>query len=144
LQPFEKSGGENPYAVQDDLQEVMQDNVGIMRNETEMKSALEELKKFWERAHRVGVSGTREFNPGWHTALDLKHLFTVFEAIARAALEGKESRGAQLREEYPSKDEALGQVNIILWKASDGAMEVRYDPITLMPPELRQVIGEMK
>jgi succinate dehydrogenase / fumarate reductase flavoprotein subunit len=142
LQSFEKSDGENPYAVQHDLQEVMQGNVGIVRNENEMKSALQELKKFWERAHRVGVTGNREFNPGWHTALDLKNLITTSEAITRAALEREESRGAQFREDYPGKDEALGQVNIILWKASDGAMQVRRDPIPPMPDYLKRVIEE--
>jgi succinate dehydrogenase / fumarate reductase flavoprotein subunit len=116
--------------------------VGIVRNESEMKSALQELKKFWERAHRVGVTGNREFNPGWHTALDLKNLLMVSEAIARAALERNESRGAQFRDDYPGKDEALGQVNIILWKASDGAMQVRRDPIPPMPDYLKRVIEE--
>ena len=82
----------------------MQDNVGIVRNEAEMTSQLEYLRKFWERASHVGVSGNREFNPGWHTALDLKNLLTVSEAVTRAALERKESRGAQFREDYPEKD----------------------------------------
>src|SRR5213075_592269 len=94
LKPFENSAGENPYSVQRDLQEVMQHNVGIVRDEGEMRSALDHLKTFWERAARVGVTGNRDFNPGWHTALDLKNLLTVSEAIARAALERKESRGA--------------------------------------------------
>ena len=83
----------------------MQDNVGIVRDEAEMRSRTRTFEKFWERASRVGVSGNREFNPGWHTALDLKNLLTVSEAITRAALERKESRGAQFREDYPEKDE---------------------------------------
>src|SRR6266403_2746571 len=94
LRPFERRAGENPYTLQRDLQETMQDNVGIVRNEAEMTSQLEYLRKFWERASHVGVSGNREFNPGWHTALDLKNLLTVSEAVTRAALERKESRGA--------------------------------------------------
>src|SRR6266576_1992900 len=89
LRPFERSRGENPYTLQRDLQETMQDNVGIVRNEAEMTSELEYLRKFWERASHVGVSGNREFNPGWHTALDLKNLLTVSEAVTRAALERK-------------------------------------------------------
>src|ERR1700704_2423381 len=117
LEPFERSAGENPYEVQKDLQEVMQDNVGIVRTESEMKSALEHLKKFWERADRAGVTGHREFNPGWHTALDLKNLLTVSEAIARAALERKESRGAQFREDYPNKDDRFSKVNTMISKA---------------------------
>jgi succinate dehydrogenase / fumarate reductase flavoprotein subunit len=86
LRPFERRAGENPYTLQRDLQETMQDNVGIVRNEAEMTSQLECLRKFWERASHVGVSGNREFNPGWHTALDLKNLLTVSEAVTRAAL----------------------------------------------------------
>src|SRR5438128_1925846 len=109
--PFERSGGENPYTVQRDLQEVMQADVGIVRTESEMKSALEHLKTFRERANRAGVTGHREFNPGWHTALDLKNLLMVSEAIARAALERQQSRGAQCREDYPSKDARYATVN---------------------------------
>jgi succinate dehydrogenase / fumarate reductase flavoprotein subunit len=93
---------------------------------------------------RVGITGNREFNPGWHTALDLKNLLTVSEAVTRAALDRKESRGAQFREDYPSKDDALGRVNVILWKGADGAMQIRRDPIPEMPDYLKQVIEEMK
>ena len=142
LQSFEKSDSENPYAVQHDLQKVMQDNVGIVRNESEMKSALQELKKFWERAHRVGVTGNREFNPGWHTALDLKNLLTVAEAITCAALERKESRGAQFREDYPNRDDALDKVNTVVSKAADGSMQIRLEPLPEMPDYLKQVIEE--
>jgi succinate dehydrogenase / fumarate reductase, flavoprotein subunit len=144
LAPFERSGGENPYEVQQNLQEVMQDSVGIVRHESEMKSALEHLGKFWQRVKRVGITGNREFNPGWHTALDLKNLLTVSEAITRAALERKESRGAQFREDYPNKDDAFGKVNTIISKAADGSMQVRLEPLPEMPDYLRQVIDEMK
>ena len=116
LKPFENSRGENPYSVQRDLQEVMQHNVGIVRDESEMRSALDHLRTFWERAARVGVTGNRDFNPGWHTALDLKNLLTVAEAITRAALERKESRGAQFREDYPEKDERFAKVNTVISK----------------------------
>jgi succinate dehydrogenase / fumarate reductase flavoprotein subunit len=144
VQPFERGGGENPYAVQHDLQETMQDKVGIVRSENEMKSALEDLKRFWEREQRVGVTGNREFNPGWHTALDLKNLLTVSEAVTRAALERKESRGAQFREDYPNKDDRFSKVNTITWRAKDGSMQVRLDPLPEMPDHLKQVIEEMK
>jgi succinate dehydrogenase / fumarate reductase flavoprotein subunit len=143
LQPFEQSAGQNPYEVQKDLQEVMQDNVGIVRTENEMKSALEHLKKFWGRADRAGVTGHREFNPGWHTALDLKNLLTVSEAIARAALERKESRGAQFREDYPNKDERFSKVNTMISKAPDGSMQIRLEPLPEMPEYLKQIIEEM-
>jgi succinate dehydrogenase / fumarate reductase flavoprotein subunit len=143
LQPFERGTGENPYTVQRDLQEVMQDKVGIVRTESEMKSALEELKAFWDRARRAGVTGHREFNPGWHTALDLKNLLTVSEAIARAALERKESRGAQFREDYPEKDERFAKVNTMISQAPDGSMQIRLEPLPEMPDYLKQVIEEM-
>jgi succinate dehydrogenase / fumarate reductase flavoprotein subunit len=144
LKPFENGSGDNPYSVQRDLQEVMQQNVGIVRDEGEMRSALDHLKTFWERAARVGVTGNRDFNPGWHTALDLKNLLTVSEAITRAALERKESRGAQFREDYPEKDERFSKVNTLIRKGEDGGMEVLLEPLPEMPDYLKQVIEEMK
>jgi succinate dehydrogenase / fumarate reductase flavoprotein subunit len=144
LAPFERAGDENPYQVQQDLQEIMQHSVGIVRNENEMKPVLERLKEFRERANGVRVIGNREFNPGWHTALDLKNLLTVSEAITRAALERKESRGAQFREDYPNRDDALGKVNTIVSKAADGSMQVQLEPIPEMPDYLKQIIEEMK
>jgi succinate dehydrogenase / fumarate reductase flavoprotein subunit len=144
LKPFEYSTGENPYSVQRDLQEVMQHNVGIVRDEAEMRSALDHLKIFWQRAERVGVTGNRDFNPGWHTALDLKNLLTVSEAITRAALERKESRGAQFREDYPEKDERFSKVSTIIRKATDNTMEVRLEPLPELPDYLKRVIEEMK
>ena len=144
VEPFERSKGENPYEVQRDLQEVMQHNVGIVRDEGEMRSALDHLKTFWERAARVGVTGNRDFNPGWHTALDLKNLLTVSEAIARGALERKESRGAQFRADYPEKDERFAKVNTVIRKAEDSSMEVRLEPLPEMPDYLKRVIEENK
>ena len=142
--PFENAAGENPYTIQRDLQETMQDLVGIVRYESEMRTALEKLKNFWERANRAGVVGHREFNPGWHTALDLKTLLTVSEAITRAALERKESRGAQFREDCPEKDDRFAKLNTMISKAADGSMQVRLDPLPEMPDYLKQVIEEMK
>jgi succinate dehydrogenase / fumarate reductase flavoprotein subunit len=142
--PFERAAGENPYSIQRDLQEAMQELVGIVRTESEMKTALEKLKTFWERADRAGVTGHREFNPGWHTALDLKPLLTISEAITRAALERKESRGAQFRDDCPDKDDRFGKVNTMISKATDGSMQIRLDPLPEMPDYLKQVIEEMK
>src|SRR5881275_621320 len=142
LGPFEQAGNENPYQVQHDLQEIMQHSVGIVRNENEMKPVLERLKEFRDRANSVRVTGNREFNPGWHTALDLKNLLTVAEAITWAALERKESRGAQFRDDYPEKDECFSKVNTIVSKAADGSMQVRLEPIQEMPDNLKQVIEE--
>ena len=144
LKPFQNSSGENPYSVQRDLQEVMQHNVGIVRDEGEMRSALDHLKTFWDRAARAGVTGNRDFNPGWHTALDLENLLTVSEAITRAALERKESRGAHFREDYPAKDDAFGKVNTVVSQTADGSMQVRLEPLPEMPDYLKQVIEENK
>ncbi|HXP33954.1 MAG TPA: FAD-binding protein, partial [Chthoniobacterales bacterium] len=142
LVPFERSGGENPYEIQRDLQELMQDNVGIVRTESEMQVALEQLKKLKERASRSGIVGHREFNPGWHTALDLENLLMVSEAITRAAIERKESRGAQFREDYSNKEERFAKVNTMIFKAEDGAMRIRLEPLPEMPDYLKRVVEE--
>ncbi|MCI0745899.1 MAG: fumarate reductase/succinate dehydrogenase flavoprotein subunit [Verrucomicrobia subdivision 3 bacterium] len=146
LEPFDRAAdmrGEGPYAVQHDLEEMMQDLVGIVRREDEMLRALEGLDKLWKRARQIVVRGNREYNPGWHTALALPNLLTVSEAIARCALERKESRGAQFRDDFPNKDDALGKVNIVTSKAPDGSMQIRRERIPEMPAELKQVIAEM-
>jgi len=144
LAPFESAGrgSENPYVIQKDLQETMQNLVGIVRNEGEMRKALEKIGKFKTRAEKAAVTGNREYNPGWHTAIDLKNLLTISEAITHAALERKESRGAQFRDDYPNKDDAFGKVNTIVSKASDGSMHVRLEPLPEMPDYLKQVIEE--
>jgi len=149
LEPFDrgaKSGGsaEGPYQVQHDLQEMMQSLVGIVRREEEMVRALDGIGKLSERAGRVAVYGHREYNPGWHTAIDLKNLMTVSEAITRSAIERKESRGGHFREDFPNKNAADGKVNVIVKKNSDGTMNVRRETIPDLPAELKQVIEEMK
>jgi succinate dehydrogenase / fumarate reductase flavoprotein subunit len=136
-------GSENPYKVQADLQDMMQDLVGIVRREDEMVRALDGLGKLYERAKKVRVDGNREYNPGWHTALDLHNLLTVSEAITRAAILRKESRGGQFRDDYPRKDTAnFGKVNTVVWKDGDGRMQIRLDRIPEMPAELKDVIRE--
>ncbi len=146
LAPFERSSpaNEGPYQLQHELQGMMQELVGIVRKEEEMKQALEGLKPLWERARRVGTEGNREYNPGWHTALDLTNLLTVSEAVTRAALERKESRGGHFREDFPDKDPALGGVNILVRKGQGGEMLVSRQPVPAVPPALKQVIEEMK
>jgi succinate dehydrogenase / fumarate reductase, flavoprotein subunit len=144
LRPFERSDGENPYALQRDLEETMQHNVGIVRNEAEMKTQLEHLGKLWDRSSAVGVTGNRDFNPGWHAALALRNLLTVSEAITRAALERRESRGAQFRDDYPDKNDQFAKVNTVIRKSANGTMEVRLEPLPEMPDYLEQVIEEMK
>src|SRR6266480_593066 len=142
LAPFERSSGENPYTIQKDLQETMQDLVGIVRTETEMHEAMKKIARFKTRAEKTGITGNREYNPGWHTALDLKNLLTASEAITRAALERNESRGTQFRDDYPNKDEKFSKVNTIISKAEDGSIPVRLEPLPEMPDHLKQIIEE--
>jgi succinate dehydrogenase / fumarate reductase flavoprotein subunit len=122
----------------------MQDLVGIVRTEGEMSEALEKIGNFKTRTDRAGVTGNREYNPGWHTALDLKNLLMVAEAITRAALDRKESRGAQFRDDYPDRDERFSKVNTIVSKSPDGSMQIRMEPLPEMPDYLKQIIEEMK
>jgi len=145
VEPFERSAsGEGPYQVQYTLQETMQDLVGIVRNEAEMRRALACLSTLRERASRVGVGGHREYNPAWHAALDLHNLLTVSEAITRSALERRESRGGHFREDYPDKDAAFGTINVVVRKGPDDSMQVSRAPIPAMPEELKRIIDEMK
>jgi succinate dehydrogenase / fumarate reductase flavoprotein subunit len=141
LEPFDRDGGEGPFQIQHDLQDMMQDLVGIVRREDEMLRALEGLQQLRHREARCKVSGHREYNPGWHTAIDLHNLLTVSEGITRAALVRKESRGAQFRDDYPTKDSKnFGKVNTITWRGPDGKMQVRLEPIAAMPDELKEII----
>jgi succinate dehydrogenase flavoprotein subunit len=143
LVPFDQSlSSENPYAIQHELQALMQDKVGIVRNESDMRDALGQIAELRTRAAVAAVGGNREYNNGWHTALDLRNLLTVSEAIARAALERTESRGAHFREDYPDKSEAFGHVNLVIEQDPAGAMQIRRVPIPPMPAELRQIIEE--
>ena len=144
LSPFERDAKEGPYAVQHDLQDMMQDLVGIVRTEDEMSKAIEGIAELRTRAAKVGVSSHREYNPGWHTALDLDNLLTVSEAIARSARERKESRGGHFRDDYPDKDAEFAKFNIVLKKGADGAMELRRVTPPPMPDELARVIEEQK
>jgi succinate dehydrogenase / fumarate reductase, flavoprotein subunit len=128
--------------VQRDLQDTMQNLVGIVRNESEMREALGKIDGFKKRAENAAVGDNREYNPGWHTALDLENLLTVSEAITRAALERTESRGAQFRDDYPDKNEQFAKVNTMIAKAADGSMQVRFEPLPEMPDNLKLIIEE--
>jgi succinate dehydrogenase / fumarate reductase flavoprotein subunit len=123
---------------------MMQDLVGIVRRESEMARAVEQLAGLRERAGRVRVDGNRAYNPGWHTALDLRNLMVVSEAVARSALERKESRGAHFRDDLPKPDPAFAKVNVVVKKAPGGEMRVERRPIREMPAELKQIIEEMR
>jgi len=145
LEPFERSqSGEGPYQVQYALQDTMQDLVGIVRNEAEMRQALEAITELRQRAQRVGVGGHREYNNGWHAALDLPNLLIVSEAITRSALERAESRGGHFRDDFPEKDARFGTLNFVVRKGPSGEMRVSSVPIPEMPDDLKRIIEEMK
>jgi succinate dehydrogenase / fumarate reductase, flavoprotein subunit len=147
LEPFERSGSdenENPFKVQQDLQSLMQNLVGIVRLEEEMQQALGGLAALKRRAAQVGVTGHREYNTGWHAAQDLGNLLLVSEAIARSALERKESRGGHFRQDYPEKDPVFATFNVVVRCGPDGEMHVSRAPIPPLPAELKQVIEENK
>ena len=145
LAPFERgNAGENPYKVQQDLQEAMQALVGIVRNEGEMQEAVQKLAAFNERASRAGIDGHREYNSGWHTCVDLRNLLDCSEAIARSAIERKESRGGHFREDYPDKVAEFGAFNIATKRQPDGSMKVSRLPLKEIPAGLKQVIEEQK
>src|SRR4029453_14936885 len=127
-----------------DLQDTMQDLVGIVRNESEMQEALTRLAGFQDRASRAGVAGHREYHTGWHACLDLRNLLSVSEAIAGSAIERKESRGGHFREDYPDKAAEFSTINIAVQRDATGAMRVMRRPIPAMPPELKQVIEDEK
>jgi succinate dehydrogenase / fumarate reductase flavoprotein subunit len=141
LAPFERAGGENPYAIHAELEDCMQNLVGIIRTEAELLRALDEIERFQQRVARVGVTGNRQFNPGWHLALDLHCMLTVAEAVTRSALERKESRGGHTRDDYPGTDRQLGQVNVVT-RRENGQMVVVQEPLPAMPDELRKICEE--
>jgi succinate dehydrogenase / fumarate reductase flavoprotein subunit len=141
LRPFESGGRENPYLLHQELQEVMSEHVGIAREESVMQEGLQKVLDLQERAGDIDVQGSRMFNPGWHTARDDLFMLTLAEAVIRAAILRKESRGAHFRTDYPDKDEHLAKVNFIACKTESG-MEIKPLPIPPLPPELAQVIEE--
>jgi succinate dehydrogenase / fumarate reductase flavoprotein subunit len=145
LVPFDRPATEsNPFEIQSHLQEMMQDLVGITRTGAELERAVDAIARLKAQASRVACGGNRQYNPGWHTALELPHMLTVAEAITRAALKRNESRGGHFREDFPDKNEALGKVNVALVKAADGDMEVREIPRLPMREDLQDIIAEMK
>jgi succinate dehydrogenase / fumarate reductase, flavoprotein subunit len=146
LAPFDRMGdpdAENAYTLQVDLQDTMQDLVGIIRTEPELEKALNEIAVLKERARRVAVEGNRQYNPGWHLAMDLRSLLTVSECIALAALERKESRGGHTRDDYPKADPQWGQLNLVVRYAGD-ELQVDSQPLPQMPDELAELFEEPK
>ena len=143
LEPFGRSGSENPYAIQADLQETMQILVGIIRTEAELVEALKRLEILKQRAAKVRVEGSRVYNPGWHTALDLDTLLAVAECSARAAHARTESRGGHTREDHPYTDDQWGKLNVVL-RDRGGAVDVSLEPIPEMPEALKALFQERK
>jgi succinate dehydrogenase / fumarate reductase, flavoprotein subunit len=143
LSPFERTGGENPYAIHADLQECMQSLVGIIRTEGELRKALEEIAVLKQRLTRVKVDGGREFNPGWHLALDLHSMLSVSEATTLGAIARKESRGGHTRDDYPMADDRLGKLNMVIRKRAE-QFTVTEEPLPEMPADLKALLQERK
>src|SRR5438046_2174874 len=141
--PFERSGGDSPYDLHRDLQETMQNYVGIFRSEEDLKQGLSEIQGLKERAAKVHVDGSRLFNPGWHLARDLKSLLTVSEAVALSARERKESRGAHSRIDFPQYDEQWSKLNNLISRDGE-AMRLRHAPIAEMPSDLCVILEKKK
>jgi succinate dehydrogenase / fumarate reductase, flavoprotein subunit len=141
LRPFESGGGENPYLLHEDLQTVMAAHAGIFRDGETLNTGLQKILDLQERAQNIEVQGSRMFNPGWHMARDDLFMLTVAEAVIRAAILRKESRGAQFRTDYIEKDPELAKVNFVVCKGPSG-MHVVPVPIPPMPPELAELVKE--
>jgi len=144
LAPFDREGGESPYAVHHDLQDLMQNLVGIVRLQKEMEQAVEGLQKLRARAAKVHVHGNREYNNGWHMAMDLPNMIEASEMIARSAIERKESRGAHFRDDFPDKTAEGASFNSIIKRGSNGEQVLERVPVKEMTAELKQIIEEMK
>ncbi|MEX2570235.1 MAG: fumarate reductase/succinate dehydrogenase flavoprotein subunit [Gemmatimonadota bacterium] len=146
LEPFGRNGVAelNPYQIQFELQETMQELAGIVRREEELLQALDAIATLRRRAASVAVPGNREYNPGWHAALDLDNLLTVAEAVVRAGLARKESRGAHFRDDHPAKDADLGTVNFVLARGGDGEMVLESRPLPPVPDALQRIIDEQQ
>ena len=141
LAPFDQEEGENPYGVHEDLRGMMQNLVGIVRTEEDLKEALGKLTALRERAAKVKVGGNIQFNPGWHLALDLINMLDISEAVTKAALVRQESRGGHTREDYPGSSDEWGKVNCIV-RQTDGAVNVSQEPLPELPDDLKELIKD--
>jgi succinate dehydrogenase / fumarate reductase, flavoprotein subunit len=143
LAPFDGKGGENPYTLHQELQDCMQNLVGIIRMESELKQALEVIARLKQRLRNVSVEGHRQYNTGWHLALDLHSLLSFAEAATVAAIERKESRGGHTREDYPNPDPKFAKVNVVIRKNKDG-LSITQEPLPEIPGELKKLLEEQK
>jgi succinate dehydrogenase / fumarate reductase, flavoprotein subunit len=143
LAPFSRDGGPNPFAIHEDLMNQMQRYVGIMRNEADLTQGLKELERMKGDAEKASISGPRHYNAGWHQTIDIRNMMVVSEAMARAGLLRKESRGAHAREDFPDMDKGhWSKINVVLRKKSDGSMEVEEVPLPPIPDEIKKVLEE--
>ncbi|MCD4535793.1 fumarate reductase/succinate dehydrogenase flavoprotein subunit [Nocardioides sp. cx-169] len=139
LAPFEVEGGENPYAIQSDLQQSMNDLVGIIRTAPELERSLSEIEAFKVRAASMKVEGHRQYNPGWHLALDLRNMLIVSECIAKAALAREESRGGHTRDDFPGPEEEWATKNLVVNLNAEGTgVDLHEKPLPVMPDELKK------
>jgi succinate dehydrogenase / fumarate reductase flavoprotein subunit len=146
LEPFDRPGGENPYTIQHELQVFMQELVGIVRRQEDMEKALSLILALEKRAARASVQGHREYNPGWHTALDLRHMLAVSKAVTMAALDRRESRGAHFRDDFPDKDAEAGKFNVVVAQDPNagGAMRIERVPVVPLTEDHKKAIEENK
>ena len=146
LEPLERSEGESPYVIHSELQNVMNDLVGLIRRESELKTALVDLDKLRAREAKVAAAGGRAYNPGWHLALDLRNMLLVGESVAQAALERQESRGGHTREDYPAMSPEWRKVNLICSADGAGSVNLRHQPMIPMRIDLLELfdVGELK
>ena len=142
LRPFNESGTENPYQIQEELQNAMQEGAGLARTDESLEKALKKILELQQRAQKTRISGSRLYNPGWHTARDIIFMLTVSEAIVRCAIERKESRGAHWRKDFLNKDETWSKQNLVTSKDANGAMKIKMIPVPQMPPELAQLFQQ--
>jgi succinate dehydrogenase / fumarate reductase flavoprotein subunit len=137
---FERDGAENPYTLHRQLQETMQNLVGIIRTQSELEQALAQIRELQARSRNTGVEGNRQYNPGWHLAMDLRSLLAVSEAATMAALERRESRGGHTRDDFPGTSAEFGRVNVAVRMGPDGRPQVSQEPLPRMPPELAALV----
>jgi len=143
LAPFGSQGGENPYAIHQELQAAMHDLVGIIRTEAELIQAITKIGELRDRLPQVSIEGNRQYNPGWHLALDLYDMLVVSESVAKAALERRESRGGHTREDHPMTDYAFwGKINLVVDLDGQGQPKVTHQPLPEPPPELAALLEE--
>ncbi|MCA1710429.1 MAG: fumarate reductase/succinate dehydrogenase flavoprotein subunit [Actinobacteria bacterium] len=143
LAPLARQGGENPYTIHRDLQETMNELVGIIRTAPEVQQALDKIEALKVRAQALSVEGQRPYNPGWHLSLDLPNMLRVSECIARAALERQESRGGHTRDDFPTPTPEWGGLNLIC-SEQDGSIALTRQPLPQMPDDLAELFEEKK